>query len=269
MRAIDLSNGAGKARAHERSSRLFDLSLMGDHSEETKLYAEVATSEEQIYAARVLHAYAYLRAGYVNENDIENRVLTAGIDPYVNRSTYFIIANNSETPRPIVVARQIAYDHTRSFPLLENMKISPSSRDVLDGIDLPNCVEISGLAKMPGASKFYTLLMYRDMWQYSIKHGHDKWFIASDERLTKSLENMFGATITRLGDTQNYLGSPTDPMLLDSRNGLEILLQECADGQEAGHILDKKTLLAILIEGLDQMLLPQEQQDLIKQVFNV
>lgn len=226
----------------------------------------IATGE-QILTAQRLHAWRYLEEGYVKKSDItEEGVLSDLIDPYKPLSTYFILSDEHTPRQPVVVARQIEFDPNNVFPVLKNMTLWPSGEKAVDKVDHPRCVEISGLAKVPNARRSLTLMLYRDMWHFSLKESHDKWFIASDIRLTEDLKAMFNGAIQSIGPTQDYLGSPTDPMLLDASHGMTTLLEECLDLYPEQPI-DRKEIVALLLEGLDLEFLSEKDRLLIQKLF--
>lgn len=247
---------------------LFNIAGFGNPQTITRPTIQIVTNPHDIHTAQRLQGLRYFSEGYVCEGDIKpSGVLNDAIDPYKDRSTYFTVSDEITPTKPLVVARQINCDTDGSFPVLDHMDLFPGACAKIKRLDASQCVEISGLAKVPGTPQTMVLLLYRAMWHHSLAQGHDKWIMASDRRLTRNLREMFGGALEVIGETQHYLGSPSDPMLLDSRHGLETLLQECLDEANSETGINKRSIAATLIDGLDRDLLPKVQRDLIAQVF--
>ncbi len=234
-----------------------------------QLTLKIADTPKAILAAQRLHTAKYLLVGYIQLEDIsENGTLKEHLDPYKDRSTYFILIDkNDPEEKPIATIRIIEFDPESPFPLIENMETYETAQDIILGMQTEKCFEISGFAKLPETQDFQTLVVYRDLWQHALKSQHDKWFVASDTNITKHLKAMFGAAVFRIGDTQHYLGSPTDPMILDAQNGLKLFLEECREIDEPQKLSLKKVIMDLMLEGYNREVLSDTDKSLMTELF--
>ena len=170
---------------------------------------------EELLAAKKLHAAEYLARGFIEAKDISEGVIHKRSDPYQSHAIYFVVKNKQNV---VGVARQIVYKGSggmnESFPILDKANIYPRYRAKIEG-QQPQCiVEISALVKKRGESSIVPIVLYRSLWQYSRKHGHEFWVMACDIRLYHRLRLLFGPAILQIGKITPYFGGDIVPAAL-------------------------------------------------------
>ncbi len=170
---------------------------------------------DEILAAKKLHASVYLSRGFIEEDDIFDDVIHEKSDPHQKHAIYFVVKNKQTV---VGVARQIIYKGTgpmeESFPVLSKANIYSRFRAKIERQHPHTIVEISALVKKQGESSIVPIVLYRSLWQYSRKQGHDYWVMACDVRLYNRLRLLFGPSILRIGKVTPYFGGDVIPAAL-------------------------------------------------------
>lgn len=210
----------------------------------TVLIAEEGSAE--LRAAKKLHAAEYLARGFIEENDIFDEIIHEDSDPYQKHAIYFVVKNKQNV---VGVARQIIYKGTgemkESFPILVKANIYSRYRAKIERQHPHTIVEISALVKRRGESSIVPIVLYRSLWQYSRKHGHDFWIMACDVRLYHRLRLLFGPAILKIGKTTPYFGGDVVPSALHIPSSEYYLRQ---------HTLKKHKLFTIRNRAASHML---------------
>ncbi len=188
-------------------------------------------SRHHLMAAKQLHVDVYLDRGFIRPHDIGfEGTLTLDADPHQAHSKYFVVRPAGEQKEGILAAaRQIQLDPSRglhSYPILQHASIWDSGRDLIARYDPARCVEISALVKRRGATSWAPLLLYRSMWQHSVKHRHQLWMMACDVRLFPRLRQLFGEAIIQIGDQTPYYGGDVIPAALQIQGSISAMLDE-------------------------------------------
>lgn len=200
-------------------------------SQDHDLHAVKVEEALLLHDAKTLHARVYLRHGYIAQSALaETGLIHPDEDPYQNHAQYFaVIRPNAGQPQVVATARQIHahLDHGHaSFPMVRHLQLYPQAQKLIQSIDPATCVEVSALAKRAGESSLATLLLYRLMWQHSVKVGHRYWFMACDARVYDRLLFLFGKAFIQAGPKTFYMGSDVIPALLEIPGSVEHLRQE-------------------------------------------
>lgn len=184
--------------------------------EHINLHVTKVDNAAYLLAAKKLHAEVYLYRKFVSKKDVRNGILTLRADPHQQHSQYFVVTNKKKS-RVIATARQINAKKSKgheSFALLGYTRLYDRARQEMLKFSPSDCVEISGLAKHRGVSKLAPLLLYREMWRYSVEHEHKLWLLACDAKLYVRLKLLFGPAIQRAGPKIYYSGGDVVPALL-------------------------------------------------------
>jgi hypothetical protein len=197
--------------AHQLRKLFLDLDLSG-HS-----VVELGTYHELMHEAKRLHASVYLERKFVSpEHVTEEGHLSKTADPHQTHSYYFAVVSKGSA-KIIAVSRQIEHTgdkYLRSFPILEKAEIYERYKTYIAKCPADMIVEISGLAKQRGTSQVAPLLLYRAMWQRSLRLNHGLWLMACDVRLYERLKLMFGPAIVQIGKVTTYQGGDVIPALV-------------------------------------------------------
>ena len=188
------------------------------------------TNKARINDSRVLHAKAYMKRGYVQKADINDHGhINEENDPYYAHSAYFAASERNGTRRVIATARQIhdnGKDGHESFPTIKELELYPDMKEAIMALDANKCVEISGLAKVSGASSSAVMALYRSMWHHSLRRKHHVWLMACDLKAFERLKYLFGDALVRIGDDSYYMGSHVVPAMLEVHRSVDALMQE-------------------------------------------
>lgn len=228
---------------------------------------EPETVEEK---ARRLHAEVYLQEGYVSTEDVTAEgVLAETVDPYVERSEYFW----AEAGGREVTARQITAgsEGLLSFPTLEKFSCDPDVLKQVAGVEnltdigKGEVVEISGLAASDGVPSDNGNLgpvidVYVKMLRHSVEEGHKLWVMGTDRRLTRKLTGLLGNDlIHRLGERREFMGSPTDPMVLNPQTVVKEFLTSEDPAREP-----YKEVIAKSFNGIDVTTVDPEMRQVLE-----
>lgn len=217
--------------------------------------AQPASSAEHVLRAQALHASVYLDRRYISAADIgdDNR-MHGEADPHQFHSNYFVVLSVDDDKHVVATARQIFAQRTArhsSFPTMANLKIYPTLKAAIEQVNPSNCVEISGLAKAKGVESRAVLLLYRSMWQYSLRHGHKVWLMACDVNVYNRLKFMFGDALVRIGQDTMYMGSMVVPAMLEVDRSIAPLLNESRTLNLAKRLM-KRRLVGFMMSGLPE-----------------
>ncbi len=213
----------------------------------TDVVADFVKNDKHKYHARKLHTSVYLARGYLTQNDLDaqgNVLVTA--DPYLHRSLYFSARpqdeNNSKIKAYAAARFILAAEDTgfNSFQTIEHISIYPKELKALNRYDPLRCVEVSGLVKHRNTSTFVVMVLYRAMWQYSIKNHHQAWIMSCDKKLFEKLQFLFGDALHRIGDDAYFKGHVVVPLVLDIERSLPVLLAQAKHRNPAVRHLKKK-----------------------------
>ena len=240
-----------------------DLREDGD----TQYQVSFVTEEYLLKAAQRLHAKVYLERKYIEELHLTvDRRINLAEDPYQEHADYFIVNHiHNGKSEVVATARQIkvrAQKGHMSFPTIEKFKLDPKMSKAIHDLDPVTCVEISGLAKQHGHSSYAALLLYRAMWQYSVRSGHQLWLMACDAMVYKQLKFMFGDALTQIGKPTMYMGSEVVPAALEVHQSLGELLKATRGINFVKRSM-KLELIKFFVRGLSpELLTPQHVAEL-------
>jgi hypothetical protein len=169
-----------------------------------------------IAAARRLVARRYLAEGYIEAGDITvDGIMESSVDPYHATSAYFVAVNAHN--QVVATIRQVGYDPERgvsSFPFCAHLDLHEQTWTALNTAPPEDWVELSGLAKEPWVDTTVANRLYREMWARSFSQGHEFWLIATHPRFARWLKGIFMSSVQIAGDPMEYLGSQTQPLLM-------------------------------------------------------
>jgi hypothetical protein len=193
--------------------------------EYTDMVVREVNDDSYLLAAKKLHANVYLSRGFVQENDIDQGVLSTKADPHQKHSTYFVVVEK-RSGRILATSRQIESKREKghnSFAIMGQAFLYPGAIKRIKNHLPEESVEISGLAKQRGVSKLAPLLLYRAMWHRSLRSKHKLWLLAIDTKLFIRLKLLFGPTIRKAGKVTPYYGGDVVPAILDVQSSITSL----------------------------------------------
>ncbi|GAC1391498.1 MAG: hypothetical protein NVSMB46_04250 [Candidatus Saccharimonadales bacterium] len=224
----------------------------------------------QIADARQLVADRYLNEGYITGDDLDNNgFINTSLDPYVDNSTYF----GSYSDEGVIKAtlREIKTDDPKDLPVIKSFNLENNL--LLQGKDPSTIVEISAVAKVNGGGLIEQsqkiVELYAAALRYSIESGQTTWVMGTDHRLTRRLGMLFGRdTFEKLGESQEYMGSVTDPIMLDLHKASQTIVNGSL--QPEIEKLFKEHLQGINPDNVDKKILPILQEGgLIRETVDV
>jgi hypothetical protein len=148
---------------------------------------------------------------------------------------------------------------------MKQLAIYPKMKKFIEDFDPHYCVEISGLAKAKGEDPFITFLLYRQMWQYSVKHGHKLWIMACDDALYKRFKFLFGDALIQIGDKSFYMGSDVMPVAVEVQRALANMIQASQSLNPYKRKL-RKELLGFFLHGLPHSYLESQYAEGLQQI---
>lgn len=237
--------------------------VRGEH----ELHCEELTDPATVQSARALVAQIYVEEGYLNESDVDwNGLPLETVDPYHRHSLYFGVSPQPSMVPLIAVSRIVLYDESRgahSFPMLSEMTLADHFLDVVRAADLRNWAEVGSMAKRPGTTVQAPNLLYRKMWQRAVREGHATWLCAADQRVSRTLRNLFGDEIRPVGPRQHFMGSPTDPMVMNPPTSADWLAAQAVDSGADDSMVSQlvRLALAFFLEGLEPDYFTEAQLD--------
>ncbi len=166
--------------------------------------------------ARRLVARRYLAEHYIELGDVTpDGLIEPAVDPYHETSAYFVAVDMDQ--RVVATIRQVGYDPERgvkSFPFCAHLDLYEDTWTALNSAPPEDWVELSGLAKEPWVDTTVANRLYREMWARSFAQGHEFWLIATHPRFARWLKGLFMSSVVTAGQPMDYLGSPTQPLLM-------------------------------------------------------
>lgn len=221
------------------------------------LHCEGMTDDIGVFDARRLVASVYLAEAYVEPSDLnELGVLHDHVDPYFPHSDYFAVGLGPSLNPLLAVSRLVLYNEDvgpDSFPMLAGMELDRDFWSIVRAADLRTWAEVGSMAKVPGASVQAPNLLYRKMWQRAVRQGHATWLFAADQRVSRTLQNLFGNEIRLVGPRQHFMGSPTDPMVMNPPTSADWLAQQAADSAGDDSMVSQlvRLALAFFLDGME------------------
>ena len=227
---------------------------------DTHYHVSYVNEKTYLATAQRLHASVYLAEKYIETHHVNNDGrMTRRADPYQDHSEYFVVSYVTDgVPEVIATARQINAKKTKghdSFPTIEKLNLYPKMRHAIEKLDPHKCVEISGLAKKRGHTSYATLLLYRQMWQHSVRSEHIMWLMACDSKVYKRLKFLFGDALTEIGEPSVYMGSEVVPAALEVHKSLDALLSSARTLNPVKRSM-KREMIKFFVRGLNPDLLP-------------
>jgi hypothetical protein len=137
--------------------------------------------------------------------------------------------------------------------MLKAMQLDSEFEAVLAATDITSWVEVGSLAKDPTASAQAPNLLYRKMWQQAVREGHTTWLFAADYRVSRTLQNLFGDEVTAVGPRQQFMGSPTDALIMHPPTSADWLGAQ-AEASRDDDSMDAQLVrlaLAFFLDGLE------------------
>ena len=178
----------------------------------------VLPGDDDLQAAKKLHASVYLARSFVHPTDVVDGIICDDSDPHQKHAEYFVAKRKNEV---VGLVRQIHFKgegrHHDSFPILNLARLFPSAKRDILSLNPQMITEISALAKKTGESSVIPLLLYRALWQHSQKCEHRLWIMACDVRLYERLKILFGESLVQIGERTAYQGGDTIPVYIDIR----------------------------------------------------
>ena len=214
----------------------------------------MADDPELRVKAQQLHATVYLDRGYVLDHHISpHGIINLQADPHQSHAIYFaVIKAQGEDQKVVAMARQITALPDKghhSFQTFTDIRLAEPAQRMIAQYDSSRCVEISSLAKIRQSPSFVTFLLYRAMWHYSIKSGHQLWIMSCDVKLYGRLRYLFGGALTEMGEVQFYKGHDIVPIALDIDGSVMALIQAASSLSLVDRSL-KKQVLKFFLKGL-------------------
>jgi len=228
--------------------------------------ADISQGDTIKHQAQELHTRVYLDKGYIGIDEVnEDGIYT---DKYTDRSVYLFAENSLRD----TTCRYIKADKSgiMSLPTARNFSVDPEIIRKAAGVDrISNLrprevIEVSALASVQHgevtsgrrAELDATRLLYARVLRDSLDQGHKLWLLNTHETLVRHLEGMLGKEqIHRLGDTREYMGSPTVPVAINPQEVVKsALLDDTPTGKMKREYL-QETLRGVSDQHLDKEML--------------
>lgn len=230
---------------------------------DTTYHVTYVSDKKYRLLAQRLHAHVYLERQFVTPDLIDSLgKLSRQADPYQYHSDYFAVSYNKDGDSEVIAtARQIKVvkRHGHAYlPTIGKLKLYDGVRATIEQIDPTKCIEISGLAKKSGHSSYAVLMLYRQMWHYSLLHGHKVWLMACDAKVYDQLKFLFGNALTQIGPETFYMGSTVVPAILEVDNSYTALHHETRTINPLERRF-KKEIVSFFTRGLPASLLKKHR----------
>jgi hypothetical protein len=200
----------------------YNLTLIRDLGTEPKeLRAHEAINPNQLNSAKELHAKVFHSRGFVKDTDLikQGRAIGEKEDPYQGHSQYFIVErSDGKKNRTVAASRLILADPLKghqSFQTYHHQKLNSVAMAAIAKTKPEQCAEVSGLVKEPGENTIVTLMLYREMWRFSLKQKHELWLMSCDANLYKRLKLLFGNALIQAGEQSYFKGHEVIPVILE------------------------------------------------------
>ena len=219
-------------------------------------HVAVADTVDTDQAARRLHARIYQERGYVTADGIDHLgVMNAQGDPYGHLARYFGAWINSTGSKDLVATGRLieatSKDDHYVFQFMKELELDRSIRQAIGKISPTRCAEVSGLAKRRGESTTAILMLYRAMWQYSVRQHHSLWLMAVDQKLYSRLQQLFGDALVTAGEPTEFKGHVVVPATLDVSASIDLLQRSSRRGTPFQRLL-RRRLAAFMLHGLSE-----------------
>ncbi len=179
-------------------------------------------NDREMDAVRRLHAECYLAARYITESDLDSRGYLE--DPWVPYSDYFA-AHDTTTDDEVVGTCRIIRPSVRGFPAFQETETSREALEVFSHLDPSRCVEVSALAtpRVGAQNMAISAALYGLVWQESVETGRAYMLAVMDNRLLRIMRRWFEFPFEPLGETTDYMGSPSTPVSMYLPRTIEVL----------------------------------------------
>lgn len=192
-----------KLKMTQKNFRLFfDLAFI--HRQ--PYVAKVAKSSEEIYVARKLHADTYMRLGMIDDSHLDSSgLIKKDIDKFIDRSTYFIVKDR-RTNKIVVSARLIKAENNNYSTLQVNVdSLDRKTKNEFENLS-GEIYEFASLVKAKGTPTIATILLYKEVLDYSKSNVNHVWIFGLNEKINPAFASRFGHSLHRLSGTAK-LGS--------------------------------------------------------------
>jgi len=192
----------------------------GDLANENDRYRCVTVTEaSELLEAQRLHARVYRDKGYVKDDEIglDGTLHEIG-DPYKNHAHYFAVKRLGTNK--IVASSRLIYapkgQTLKDFQTFTHLNIwSKVTKHLLSNYNASECLEVSALVKIRGESLLPVLMLYREMWQYSLNNGCKIWLMSCNAELFSRLKLLFGDAVQAAGPPQHFRNFTFVPATLE------------------------------------------------------
>lgn len=190
-----------------------------------------ANDSEVLKEAKVLHANVYFSKGYVKPDEInEEGILHAEGDPYQKFAHYFVV-RRVDTQKVVALGRLIyAPPDTvlADFQMLTHMALFEEEKPRILRHGVKHALEVSAVVKAPGESSLAVLLLYREMWRFSLQNKCQVWLMACNSNLFTSLKTLFGSALHQVGPRQPFRNHQFVPAMVELEPAYKILSRNSA-----------------------------------------
>jgi hypothetical protein len=222
-----------------------------------------------------IHTNRYLKKGFITEENLTDGFY---IDPYTERSVYFVVRNGNKN----ATVREISCDKTglASLPTLEHFNCDPRLIAETAGVNRLNVlsrnevIEISGLSAAPVSNgieshddleikikKSDTLdavpALYGEMLRAAVEKGHRLWVSNMETGLMQVISGMIGEEhLITIGKSKEYMGPATTPVAINPRSVIESIFT-VKEGEPA-HMPYYRDYLRMILKGVNVDKVPKK-----------
>lgn len=236
--------------------RYYRMINNGDDRYECRLVDETSL----LQGAQQLHAAVYLAKGYVRPEEInENGILHVEGDPYQEHAYYFTV-KNKQTNQLAASARLIyapANSTLADFQTLTHLKLFDEARSILAKYKADDCLEVSALVRVQNENSLAVLMLYREMWQFTLKQGHRLWLMSCNANLYTRLRFLFGNALQPIGPKQSFRNHMFIPVMIEIESSLNNLLRNSYSRNPIDRAL-KRRLVRFFLNGVPDSALDKD-----------
>jgi len=254
-----------------------EAEIILESGEVTPPFPLVLSSKDIVHGARImqqaqeLSTRTYLDKQYISADDLDDDGIYR--DENTSRSVYFFAENSIRDS----TCRYITADKTgiMSLPTAQNFAIDSEivrkaagvarisnlkSSEVIEVSALASAQHVEAVSRSKSRDELdATRLLYARVLRDSLDQGHKVWLLNTHEKLVRHLEIMLGKEqIHRLGETKEYMGSPTVPAAI---NPQEVVKSALRDETETGAM--KREYLKETLKGVSDRYLDKEMLALL------
>lgn len=222
------------------------------------------------YNAKKVNTDIYLDRGFIEAKDLNPHT---GLfeDEYTDRSDYFFVENGTTDAGARLI--RTGDDGLFSLPTFKKFVCDPAAIISAAGvrklheINPDSVVEVSGLASRAKKSSESTIsghlnavtVLYGSMLRASLERGDKLWVQNIEKFMVRSLKGLIGDDqITIAGESKQYMGPPTIPVILNPENIVrKILSPETPDDDKS------KVHLLEVFEGINVDKMPKDIRKLL------